>query len=242
MTLQTLAALVRWRVFNPEQKWGPISFMRLMHEAFRNAIHKMEETAKAGSTPALNSQLSQQYEAFEKAMHAHSQHEDLVFFAHYKELFGANICHDADEEHHDLHEVVFKDCGAAVKLGGEAALKGMEPGFRAIEKHLKGEEDRLGGIPRKYVNIVTQKRLVREAWNTTPAEEWRTLLPWIINTLPMMPQRVRFVKTLIWSMPERDQYFGILIANGVDAVMWKRLTDELPEIIPRGMEGHIKHY
>jgi hypothetical protein len=42
--------------------------------------------------------------------------------------------------------------------------------------------------------------------------------------------------------PERGQHIGIMLALGVDAVQWKRITDELPEIIPRGAAGWERFY
>lgn len=48
-----------------------------------------------------------------------------------------------------------------------------------------------------------------QCWASTPASTWFTLLPWIVDNLPMMPQRVRFVKTLLWAMPERAQQVGV---------------------------------
>lgn len=47
------------------------------------------------------------------------------------------------------------------------------------------------------------------------------------NNLPMLQQRMRFVKTLLWAMPEHSQHIGAMIALGVDAVQWKCISDEL---------------
>jgi hypothetical protein len=32
------------------------------------------------------------------------------------------------------------------------------------------------------------------------------------------------------------------VAMGVDEIQWKRITDELPEIIPRGAPGWERYY
>ena len=68
------------------------------------------------------------------------------------------------------------------------------------------------------------------------------MLPWVLNSLPMLHQRVRFLKTLLWAMPERAQHVGVLVALGVDEVQWVRITNELPEIIPRGAQGWERYY
>jgi hypothetical protein len=68
------------------------------------------------------------------------------------------------------------------------------------------------------------------------------MLPWVVNNLPMLPQRVRFLKTLLWALPERSQQLGFMLALGVDAVQWRRITDELPELIPRGADGWERYY
>ena len=47
-----------------------------------------------------------------------------------------------------------------------------------------------------------------QCWELTPASSWAEMLPWILNSLPMLHQRVRFIKTLLWAMPERAQHIG----------------------------------
>jgi hypothetical protein len=36
-------------VFTPEYKWGPLSFMRLTHEAFRGAMPRLVKAAQAAA-------------------------------------------------------------------------------------------------------------------------------------------------------------------------------------------------
>lgn len=55
-------------------------------------------------------------------------------------------------------------------------------------------------------------------------------LPYMLNSLPQLSQRVMMMKALCWAMPERAQLMGAMIANGVDAVQWKRITDEMPQV------------
>jgi len=66
---------------------------------------------------------------------------------------------------------------------------------------------------------------------------WRVVLPWIIQHLPMPMQRARFVKAMIWAVPERAQHIGEMIYRGVEDHEWCALTTDVPEIIPRGLPG-----
>jgi hypothetical protein len=66
---------------------------------------------------------------------------------------------------------------------------------------------------------------------------WFELVPWVLNNLPMRMQRVRYLKTFLWAVPERAQQIGTMVALGSDPVQWALLAAELPEIIPRGAKG-----
>lgn len=54
LMLQTAAALLRARVFVPDAKWGPLSFMRLAHEAFRGALPPLMDLADEAGSAAAN--------------------------------------------------------------------------------------------------------------------------------------------------------------------------------------------
>lgn len=36
-------------------------------------------------------------------------------------------------------------------------------------------------------------------------------------------------------MPERCHHFGLILSKGVNAVEWRRISTELPELVPRGV-------
>jgi hypothetical protein len=74
-------------------------------------------------------------------------------------------------------------------------------------------------------------------FESTDADAWYELLPWILGNLPMRQQRVRYLKTFLWAMPERAQQLGTMVALGSDPVQWATLAAELPEIVPRGAQG-----
>lgn len=79
-------------------------------------------------------------------------------------------------------------------------------------------------------------------WEHTPSEVWADYFPWIINNLPLIGQRVKFIRAWLWAMPEKAQLIGRYIALGVDSVMWERLKDYVPEIVPRGDPDHVRYY
>lgn len=66
-------------------------------------------------------------------------------------------------------------------------------------------------------------------------------LPLVVNSIERMPLRLAFVRCVVWAMPERCEQVGMMIALGVDPVMWQRLTDEIPDITPRGMAGWSRY-
>ncbi len=39
-----------------------------------------------------------------------------------------------------------------------------------------------------------------QCWELTSAESWAEFLPWAVNNMPMLQQRVRFIKTFLWAM------------------------------------------
>jgi hypothetical protein len=79
-------------VFTPEYKWGPLSFMRLTHEAFRVAILNLlrcaeEVAAGSDSTGAAITELCEQWRMFKLAHDEHSKHEDAVIFKAFDDMF-----------------------------------------------------------------------------------------------------------------------------------------------------------
>jgi hypothetical protein len=82
-----------------------------------------------------------------------------------------------------------------------------------------------------------QKQISRAVFEITPADQWEVIVPFIVNNLPRHLQRVRYLKCLAWSMPERAQQIGAMVYRNTDAVMWERLRVEVPEIIPRGVQN-----
>ncbi len=64
----------------------------------------------------------------------------------------------------------------------------------------------------------------------------------MLHHLPMRMQRVRYLKTFLWALPERAQQIGTMVALGSSPVEWSVLAAELPEIIPRGAPGWARYH
>eukprot|EP00955_Chlamydomonas_euryale_P000243 2855-Chlamydomonas_euryale.AAC.1 len=110
LLLQTLAAVLRFRVFVPDYKWGPLSFMRLTHEAFRGALPKLVGAAKAlvAAGPSADSSLAEELTEAWRLMalchEEHARHEDLAIFKTYNDFFPG-VAGPWNQEHEDHHKV-----------------------------------------------------------------------------------------------------------------------------------------
>ncbi|PNH09480.1 Glutaredoxin-C6 [Tetrabaena socialis] len=249
LLLQTLTALIRRQVFVPDYKWGPMSFMRLTHEALRGGGAKLLGLAKnvEGDESALGS-LRATWEGVHLMHEEHGRHEDEVIFKAYNEFFP-RLTKDADEQHLELEELGDKVgrllSGGGDKLSGAAAQEltaAVESYVTALLAHLRFEEDHLQCMPRKYMPLGLAKQVIIKCWASTSPETWHTLLPLLVESMPMLQQRVRYIKTLLWCMPERCHLFGLILAAKLDAVNWRRISAELPEIIPRGVSMSWERY
>ncbi|KAG2453177.1 hypothetical protein HYH02_002501 [Chlamydomonas schloesseri] len=243
LLLQTTAALLRFQVFTPDHKWGPMSFMRLTHEALRGMLPRLLDLAKASATDAnAMESLRAVWVGVKMAHHEHGKHEDNVIFVQYNEFFP-HVTAEADAQHHELEAMSGKIDNLLAGAPSAAALtEAVEAYGSALEKHLRTEEDHLQGLPRKYIPLALAKELVRKCWAITPIDTWHTLLPLLLESMPMLQQRTRFLKTLLWSMPERCHLFGLIVCKGVDAVHWRRIAIELPELAPRGVDAIWERY
>lgn len=256
--LHTIVSLVRQRgVFTPEEKWGPLSFMKLTHEALRGGIPKLgaalasidlkdEQNKSLHLFAALFSQLTIVH--FE-----HSIHEDEIIFKTFNDYF-----HEHAKKYNDDHEedrVLLADWQDALnKLLDvnndnderqhivERLQHELPPFLNHMLEHLLGEEDNLNPIGKRYLPLAVQTDISRKVFGITPAKHWEVIIPFIINNLPRNPQRVRYLKCLAWSLPERAQQIGAIVYRNVDAVMWERLRVEVPEVIPRNAPNWRRYY
>lgn len=253
------SALIRRRgVFTPMDKWGPLAFMKLTHEAFRGNMSTMRETL---DNLDLNSKEMQEnlrmfavhLNRFSILHEEHSRHEDDIIFKEFNNWFHEHA-RKYNDDHTEFH-VTMADAEknanilldesapeATRKEALETLRKILPPFFEHFEEHLKGEEDNLNPIGKKHLPIAIQKDISRRVWEITSADRWEIIIPYIIENLPRHPQRIRYLKVLLWSMPERAHQIGAILYRNVDAVMWERLRDEVPEIVPRGESGYWRYY
>jgi tellurite resistance protein TehA-like permease/glutaredoxin len=259
--MHTLASISRQRVvFTPEQKWGPLSFMKLTHEAIRG---NMETMRMAVSTLDLNdtsdaardnlAMFAAHFNRLRIVHDEHSKHEDEVIFKEFNDWFSRHA-KQYNDDHEDFHAKIahFKNVANSL-LNTSLPLEHRQFALATLNRelppfldyfmdHLQGEEDNLNPIGRKHLPLQVQKEISRKVFEITPAEDWEVIIPFVVNNLPRHDQRVRYLKVLFWSMPERGQQIGAMVYRNVDAVMWERLRVEVPEMIPRGAYNWRRYY
>ena len=234
--------------------------MKLTHEAFRGNMATLrhcidmanveDNSAPGRETLAL---FAAHFNRFCILHEEHAKHEDKIIFKTFNDYFPEharkyNEDHAADhiklEEWRILANRLL-DNGLAVadrKAALDALRKDLPAFFEHFKEHLRGEEDNLQPIARKFLPIAVMKEISCKVWQLTPASKWEVIVPFIVNNLPRHPQRVRYLKVLCWSLPERVQQIGAIIYHNVDAVMWERLRTEVPEIVPRGAPRWKRYY
>jgi hemerythrin-like domain-containing protein len=244
-------------LFTPRQKWGPASFMKLTHEAFRFAIPKLVIMLNGldAASPAAVEKFVVELACFITAFDAHSQHEDLVLFPAARRFFpGLNPT--IDSEHEKLHAELNKfqelitsfrsKNGSEAVSAGKALVAAMKKSFSpwgdAVLEHLRNEEATVTVAVRKYIPVEYQMDIVKKVFDLTSGEEWRKIMPYALNNLPVPAWKVRYLKTFIWANPQRAQEIGMYLYPTLDSVAWVFLAREMPEIIPRGLPGFTRMY
>lgn len=158
----------------------------------------------------------------------------------------------ADEQHEADHKEfreLKKLISTVSKLEGEEKQKALSDMISRVEElcrrilaHFKVEEDDLIPIGKKYHNLQTQKKIIRQVWESSTFDAWNVYIPFVVNHLPYPGQRVRFLKCLRWAMPENSQVIGRIVYDGVSTDLWDRITADFPEIIPREVSGYTRYY
>merc|ERR1712226_107659 len=257
----TLSAIVRERgVFTPEQKWGPLSFMKLTHEAFRGNMDTLLHYIDAVNIDEDSNQAKENLGLFAAHLNRfcivheeHAKHEDEVIFKTFNDYFPDHAKKwndDHTEDHKKLehwrklaNDTLDTSLSGADRKMAMDELRDQLPAFMEhFKEHLLGEEDNLNPIGRKHLPISLTVQMARKVWDITDAKQWEIIIPFILLGLPRHPQRVRYLKVLTWAMPERAQQIGAIIYRNVDAVMWERLSSAVPHIIPRGVAGWKRYY
>ena len=257
----TFSAIIRERgVFTPEAKWGPLSFMKLTHEAIRGHMdslrHYIDVVDVEDDAPEARENLglfAAHFNRFCIVHEEHAKHEDEVIFKMFNDWFPDHAKKWNDDHAEDTikleswRKLANNTLDTSLDIAGRKAamdeLRADLPAFfEHFEEHLVGEEDNLNPIGRKYLPISLMIEMSRKVWDITDAKRWEVIIPFIILGLPRHPMRVRYLKILMWAMPERAQQIGAIVYRNVDAVMWERLRIEVPEMIPRGASNWKRYY
>lgn len=259
--LHTLVCLVQKHgVCTPEDKWGPLSFVGLTHNAIRAHLPTLEyylETIDLSSNAedaVSNLELfAAHFNRFRIVHDEHLTQETHIVHRVYADFFplhGKKFMEDHSEDKVLVRQwcvLVDRMLDSDVSLERRkeclAQLRRELPPFLAhLARHFAGEDDNLEPIGRKYLSLEVKKQMSREVWRITPAEKWEVIIPYVLVNLPRQEQRERYIKSLCWSMPERAQQFGAIVYRNVDSVMWTLLQAELREMIPRGAPGWRRYY
>lgn len=258
VTLSLLAVtvyelVVKRQVFRADDKWGPISFMIILHKVFRASFKKMGmmlDTLKEDPTneAVLKTFIGRFNNTF-LLLGEHSRHEDGHFFKLLDWHFPG-VCAGPSADHQNDYGSV-QDLKALVTKLAEpesdkaAILSEFMPLFGKFKKHLfehlSAEESHISPTNRKFANFEIMKEAGRNIFMESE-QHWRKLLPFALNTLPMHKPRRRLLECFRYIVPERMQALGIFVYNGVEPAMWDELSKDIPEMIPRGIPGWVRRW
>jgi tellurite resistance protein TehA-like permease/glutaredoxin len=264
----TLAWMLDLSLWTPRQKWGPISFMKLTHEAMRMGVPKINTILVAvdGSNPVAVDNLIMEMENFFATYVEHGRHEDLIIFPAVRRYFpGLN---PSMSEEHEFEHLGLERMRAEIKKyrevttnkGGDntspsnsspvAAATDMLTALREqfpawgdhLLHHMRNEENTVTVVVRKYIPLDYQIQMSAQVYDVTSGEAWRVVMPYVVNHLPAPTWKVRYIRTFIWANPMRAQEIGLILYPNLDTVTWTFLAREIPEMIPRGLSGFDRYY
>lgn len=218
--LHTLHQVCELSLWTPRNKWGPASFMKLTHEAFRYAtpnILRLLESITPEEPHALPA-LIRELDPYFKCWLEHSRHEDLCFFPIVRGYFpGLN--ESVDSEHHHL-ETKLAEFMELIKKGGEpeaapaiiAQLKAEFPAWcESGLQHLRNEENTITVVIRKYTSLERQRAATRKAFDLTSTADWHDTLPYLLRNLPVPMWKLRLVRTFIWVRIRNSYFFDVIL-------------------------------
>ena len=233
---------------------------RLTHEAFRGWMKRMQTILDENSEDVskLNiGQIAAEWNVVSLVHEEHARHEDEVIYKEANTLFPG-FTHVADDDHKQHEKMISEINGMLSKLNGGIAsdntadedalqlkkqlLNKLKHYMSELEEHLLWEEGHIQPILRKYVPNQLQKIILEKVWEATDYSKWSILIPWILRNQHKLPQRILFLKTLMWAMPYRCQQIGLIVHRGCNDVLWADIAQQLPELIPRGLNGWRRQY
>ncbi|GKZ00464.1 hypothetical protein MPSEU_000998900 [Mayamaea pseudoterrestris] len=258
--MHTVTGLIRKHgVCTSADRYGPLSIIRYTHSAMRESREKLEYFLLTidldDESPESRDNLGIFAAHFNHFRIVHEEHmlHDQILINAVRELFPRRG-RRCDDDHRDLEAAVVEfsalinmvldpDVALDQRKDIVAQLQLQLPSFfHRHERHLMSEEFDVLPVGEKYLSLSMTVELVREMWKVTPPEKWDVIIDFTLNNLPRHTQRVRFLKVLIWCMPERSQQIGSMAYRNVDAIMWERLRCDVPAIVPRGLPHWRRDY
>ncbi|CAM9812351.1 unnamed protein product [Ascophyllum nodosum] len=263
--LATLGALKARTIFTPAPKWSPLAYVEMVHEAFREALPKIEKLAAAANPGLADASsvrtLSNAWSTLTSVHALHTRAKEQVIFPELEGFFPGQT-KGAIKQREELDELISsiqstidallgRTLGEEKEYDQESVRAALMAGLRADIKYFAAElvenldqEELVYAAPvaRKYLPIRTAKDLVRKVWETTSHSEMSDLITWVMATLRIRGQRTNFLKSWIWAMPERAQQLGLMVYRVVDDVTWIEVASDVPEAIPRGLPGHRRYF
>ncbi|XP_004343597.2 hypothetical protein CAOG_07723 [Capsaspora owczarzaki ATCC 30864] len=262
----TFASLLRRRLFVPEDKWGPLSFTKILHFAIREAVVDILKHAEVihnegSQKPAADEDIHAfryRFERIQRIYEIHSTHEDQVLFPMLRQWFPT-ITFSQGEEHanESLHftniaQVIgtgdagrkaFDELDAAGKLERCRAAAAMMKEL-AVEtlNHMDNEEINLSPIIRKHVSTKMQKQMMSTMFALNTPVELKFMFGFALEFAPFHGQRARFVHCLRWAFPERMQLYGQWMYEATSPLTWSRLMTEVPDMAPRHTDNWLPYY
>jgi tellurite resistance protein TehA-like permease len=188
--MHTLACLIRKHgVCTSADKWGPLSLIRIVHQAMRGNIPTLQfylsiidlDDASPESRDNLGL-FAAHFNRFRIIHEEHSLHDEILFTA-IRELFPRRG-RKCEKDHRELNSSMMEfssminmvlDPDVALDRRKEivSELKLEFPLFlKRYERHLLGEEYDMLPIGEKYIPVSWAVELVREMWKITPPEKW----------------------------------------------------------------------
>lgn len=257
--LHTIENLIlKSNVATPRKKRNPLQFIGLTHDAILANLPTLLYYLNAIDLDSSSREARDNLGLFAAHFNRYRIHMEL----HFEEGLIYKACTDYFPDHgkkfildhRDDRAVLIVWCELAniiinrrepirERQGSLERLRSeLPPFFSHLIRHFRGEEENLGPIWRNYFPIELKKQLARDLWRVTPAERWEVIIPFVLVNLSRHEQRICFLRSLLWSIPERSQQVGAIVYRNVDAVMWERLRVEIREMVPRGAPHWVRQY
>eukprot|EP00759_Apiculatamorpha_spiralis_P039062 PhF_6_TR37925/c1_g1_i1/m.56672 len=227
-------------------KWGPLAFNKLQHEAMRVLIDKLKAEIAlpvpkdAGQKARAQERFMCLFQQYKELAVIHAEYEDHNLFPELKAINASQITL-ADQQHNKIDEQVhqIETLVQSEPIDFDALRTIVLEHVDLMLDHVQWEEDHMQPLIRKYLNLDIQIKILQNVWSSVPLPVMEATLTTVISNLPMHGQRVRYIKALLWALPERAQEVGLWLYRGLASdplgdAKYALIVQDLPEIAPRG--------